>query len=77
MDTCLEKIHQIETISVGKLYIHLLHAGSMYWVNINLETNKCDNGIHYFYESLCEPKIMLDIVKQNLTCTTISPPRVW
>ena len=75
MDTCLEKMHQIETISVGKLCIHLLHAGSMYWVNINLETNKCEPI--YFYESLCEPKIMLDIVKQNLTCTTISPPRVW
>ena len=29
-----------------------------------METNECDNGTHYAYDSLCKPKIMLDIVKQ-------------
>ena len=65
LDTCLEKMHQFEIIPVSKICIHLLHAGSIYWMYIsNLETNKCDNGTHCFYESLCKPKIMLDIVKQ-------------
>ena len=40
----------------------------MHWVCIsNLETNKCDNGFHYVYDSLCKLKIMLDIVKQVLS----------
>ena len=29
-----------------------------------MEINKYDNGTHYVYDSLCKPKIMLDIVKQ-------------
>ena len=29
-----------------------------------METSKCYNGTHYVYDSLCKPKIMLDIVKQ-------------
>ena len=57
-------MHQIEIIPVDKPDIQLLHAGSMYWVCIsNLETYKCDNGTHYVYDSLCKPKIRLDIVK--------------
>ena len=37
----------------------------MHWICIsNLETNKCDNIIHYVYDNLCKLKIMLDIVKQ-------------
>ena len=60
MDTCLGKMHQYEIIPVNKPYVQLLHAGSMYWVRIlNLETNKCDNGTLYVYESLCKPEIIL------------------
>ena len=29
-----------------------------------METSKCYNSAHYVYDSLCKPKIMLDIVKQ-------------
>ena len=65
MDTCLGKLHQFGIIPVDKSYIQLLHVGSMHWVCIsNMETNKYDNGTHYVYDSLCKPKIMLDIVKQ-------------
>ena len=65
MDTCLGKLHQFGIIPVDKPYIQLLHAGSMHRVCIsNTETNKYDNGTHHIYDSLCKPKIMLDIVKQ-------------
>ena len=65
MDTCLGKLHQFGIIPVDKPYIQLLHAGSMHWAcKSNMETNKFDNGTHYVYDSLCKPKIMLDIVKQ-------------
>ena len=65
MDTCLGKLHQFGIIPVDKPYIQLLHAGSMHRVCIsNTETNKYDNGTHHVYDSLCKPKIMLDIVKQ-------------
>ena len=32
MDAWLGKMHQFEIISVDKIYIQLLHFGSMYWV---------------------------------------------
>ena len=65
LGTCLGKMHQFGIILVYKPYIQLLHAGFMHWVCIsNMETNKYDNCTHYVYDSLCKPKIMLDIVKQ-------------
>ena len=65
LGTCLGKMHQFGIILVDKPYIQLLHAGFMHWVCIsNMETNKYDNCTHYVYDSLCKPKIMLDIVKQ-------------
>ena len=66
IDTCLlQKLNQSGIIPVDKLYIQLLHVGSMHWVCIsNMETNEYDNGTHYAYDSYCKPKIMLDIVKQ-------------
>ena len=65
MDTCLGKMHQFGIILVDKPYIQLLHAGSMHWVYLsNMESKKYDNGTHYVYDSLCNPKIKLDIVKQ-------------
>ena len=65
LGTCLGKMHQFGIILVYKPYIQLLHAGFMHWVCIsNTETNKYDNCTHYVYDSLCKPKIMLDIVKQ-------------
>ena len=70
MDTCLGKLHQFGIIPVDKPYIQLLHAGSMHWVFIsNMETKKYDNGTHYVCDSLCKPKIMLDIVKQVAPCS--------
>ena len=58
-------MHPFEIIPADKPYIQLLHAGSMYWVCIsNMETSKCYNDTHYVYDSLCKPKIMIDIVKQ-------------
>ena len=82
MDTSLRKMHQFEIIPVDKLYIQLLHAGSMHWVCIsNLETNKDESGTHYVYDILCKQKIMLNIVKQIVSCpyydkSTMSlPPR--
>ena len=75
-------MHQFEIIPVDKLYIQLLHAGSMHWVCIsNLETNKYESGTHYVYDILCKQKIMLNIVKQIASCpyydkSTMSlPPR--
>ena len=66
MDTCLGKIYQSEIIPVDKRYVQLLYAGPLHWVRIsNLETNKCDNSIHYVYGSLCKPKInAIDIIQQ-------------
>ena len=65
MDTCLGKMHQFGIIPLDKPYIQLLYNGSMHWVCIsNMETNKYDNGTHYVYDNLCNPKIILDIVKQ-------------
>ena len=82
MDTSLRKMHQFEIIPVDKIYIQLLHAGSMDWVCIsNLETNKYESGTHYVYDILCKQKIMLNIVKQIASCpyydkSTMSlPPR--
>ena len=65
IDTCLEKMNQFEIYPVDKPYIQLLHALPKHWVCIsNMETNKRGNVTHYVYNSSCEPKIMLDIVKQ-------------
>ena len=65
VDTWLGKMHQLEIIPLDKPYIEFLHAGFMHWACIsNLEINKCDNGTHYVYDSLCKHKIMLDIAKQ-------------
>ena len=65
MDIYFGKLYQFGIIPVDKPYIQLLHAGSMHRVCIsNTETNKYDNGTHHVYDSLCKPKIMLDIVKQ-------------
>ena len=53
-------MHQFKLILVGKPCIQLFHAGSMHWMCIsNLETDKCDNGNHYVYDSLCKTKIIL------------------
>ena len=62
----LREMYQFERFPIDKPYIQLLHAGCKHWVRISsIQTNKCDNGTHYIYDSLCKPKIMLDIAKTS------------